>query len=189
MSSGQVPWGEGHHEGYSELFDRTAGMVVICEDLPEEHNRVTLDPELTDSDGIPAPKLSYTLSENSRKMLDHSVARGTEVLEAAVARRLRPERLADGVVSPPLAGPHLGQPFPGLRHTPRKQVLRHPEVAVPHQAFVVLVAPVEDLDPHIAVLDHVARLLAEEQAPDLHGRGVDLEGVAVILHRVPPRPA
>jgi choline dehydrogenase-like flavoprotein len=87
MSSGQVPWGEGHHEGYQELFDRTAGMVVICEDLPEEHNRVTLDGELEDSDGIPAPKISYTVSENSRRMLDHAVARGTEVLEAAGAKR------------------------------------------------------------------------------------------------------
>ena len=62
-------------------------MVVICEDLPEEHNRVTLDPELTDSDGIPAPKIHYTVSENSRRMLDHSVARGTEVLEAAGAKK------------------------------------------------------------------------------------------------------
>ncbi len=87
MSTGQVPWGEGHHESYQELFDRTAGMVVICEDLPEEHNQVTLDPELTDSDGVPAPKISYTVSENSRRMLEHSVARGTEVLEAAGAKR------------------------------------------------------------------------------------------------------
>ena len=48
---------------------------------------MTLDDELTDSSGIPAPKVSYTLSENSRRMLDHAVARGTEVLEAAGAKR------------------------------------------------------------------------------------------------------
>ena len=29
---------------------------AICEDLPEEHNRVTLDPALKDGDGIPAPQ-------------------------------------------------------------------------------------------------------------------------------------
>jgi choline dehydrogenase-like flavoprotein len=85
MSSGRVPWGEGHHRGYAELFDRTAGMVAICEDLPEEHNRVTLDPDLVDSDGIPAPKIHYQLSENSKRMLEHSVARGSEVLTAAGA--------------------------------------------------------------------------------------------------------
>ena len=85
MSTGRLPWGPGHHEAYQRLFDRTAGMVVICEDLPEPHNRVTLDPELVDADGIPAPKISYTLSENSRRMLDHAVARGREVLEASGA--------------------------------------------------------------------------------------------------------
>ena len=60
-------------------------MVGICEDLPEEHNRVTLDPILKDSNGIPAPKITYTLSENSRRMLDHAIARGTEILKAAGA--------------------------------------------------------------------------------------------------------
>jgi choline dehydrogenase-like flavoprotein len=86
MSSGRIPWGVDHHQAYGELFNRTAGMVVICEDLPELHNRVTLDPELTDSDGIPAPKVSYRLSENSSRMLEHCVARGKEVLEASGAR-------------------------------------------------------------------------------------------------------
>ena len=86
MSTGQVPWGEGHHDGYAELFDRTAGMVIICEDLPETCNTVTLDPELTDGNGIPAPKITYRLGENSQRMLEHSVARGREVLEASGAK-------------------------------------------------------------------------------------------------------
>jgi len=85
MSTGQIPWGPDHHDGYGRLWDRTAGMVVICEDLPEECNRVTLDPELTDCDGIPAPKIDYRLSENSNRMLEHSVARAVEVLQAAGA--------------------------------------------------------------------------------------------------------
>jgi choline dehydrogenase-like flavoprotein len=101
MSSGRVPWGEGHHEAFAEIFDRTAGMVAICEDLPEAHNRVTLDPELADAHGIPAPKIDYTLSENSRKMCDHAVARAREVLEAAGAKDV----LADPLLS--VAGWHL----------------------------------------------------------------------------------
>jgi len=87
MGTGQVPWGARHHEAYAELFDRTAGMVAICEDLPDPENRVTLDPELTDGHGIPAPRIHYRLSENSERMLAHAVARGKEVLEAAGARR------------------------------------------------------------------------------------------------------
>ncbi len=86
MSLGRIPWGAEHHRAYADLFDRTAGMVVICEDLPESHNRVTLDPDLVDSDGIPAPKVTYRLSENSTKMLEHCVARAEEVLEASGAR-------------------------------------------------------------------------------------------------------
>jgi len=60
-------------------------MVGICEDLPEEHNTVTLDATLADAHGIPAPKIDYTLSDNSLKMLEFSVERASEVLRAAVA--------------------------------------------------------------------------------------------------------
>jgi choline dehydrogenase-like flavoprotein len=87
MSKGELPWGTRHHQAFGELFDRTAGMVVISEDLPDPANCVTLDPELADSDGIPAPKINYRLGDNSTKMLGHSVARATEVLEASGARR------------------------------------------------------------------------------------------------------
>jgi choline dehydrogenase-like flavoprotein len=85
MLSGRIPMGQGHHEAYRGLHDRITGMVAICEDLPEEHNTVTLDPALTDSDGIPAPKISYTLSRNSQEMLQFAVARASEVLRAAGA--------------------------------------------------------------------------------------------------------
>jgi len=85
MATGRLPWGEDHHDAYRKLFSHRAGMVGICEDLPEEHNTVTLDPVLKDSNGIPAPKITYTLSENSRRMLDHAVARGTDILKAAGA--------------------------------------------------------------------------------------------------------
>ena len=60
-------------------------VSAICEDLPEEHNQVTLDPVLKDSHGIPAPKIDYTISENSRKMMEHALARGREFLETAGA--------------------------------------------------------------------------------------------------------
>ena len=49
---------------------------------------MTLDPVLKDSNGIPAPKIDYTLSDNSRKMMDHGIARATEVLEAAGANNI-----------------------------------------------------------------------------------------------------
>ena len=58
---------------------------IIAEDLPEQENRVVLDPHLKDSSGIPAPKLIYRMSENSRRLLEFHLARARESLEAAGA--------------------------------------------------------------------------------------------------------
>lgn len=88
MDWGEIPWGAGHHDAFRRLQDRITSLFAICEDLPEEHNRVTLDPDLTDSDGIPAPRIDYTLSDNSKQMLSHAIARGTEVMEAAGAKKI-----------------------------------------------------------------------------------------------------
>jgi choline dehydrogenase-like flavoprotein len=41
-NAGRLPWGEGHHGAYRKLLNRRIGLSAICEDLPEEHNRVTL---------------------------------------------------------------------------------------------------------------------------------------------------
>jgi choline dehydrogenase-like flavoprotein len=84
----RLPWGSGHRAAYDSRFDRMLRVVVVGEDLPEEHNRVELDTQLTDSDGIPAPRVSYTLSENSRRLMDHAIARAAEVLDAAGAREM-----------------------------------------------------------------------------------------------------
>jgi choline dehydrogenase-like flavoprotein len=101
MNSGRIPWGAGHHDAYRKLHNRIAGMVAICEDLPEEHNTVTLDPSIKDAHGIPAPKMTYSISDNSQKMLDFAVARATETLRAAGA--------TDVIIESPLAsgGWHL----------------------------------------------------------------------------------
>ena len=54
-----------------------------------------------DSDGIPAPKVTYRLGENTQKMLQHGADRATDVLKAAGAH--------DIIVQSPLrnAGWHL----------------------------------------------------------------------------------
>ena len=82
----RVPWGVAHRAAYDARFDRTITIAVIGDDLPEEHNRVDLDPQLADGDGVPAPRVTYRLSDNSRRLLDHGLARAEEVLLAAGAR-------------------------------------------------------------------------------------------------------
>ncbi len=83
-----IPWGAEHREIMDTVYPYLAGFTVVAEDLPEEHNCVTLDPELTDSDGIPAPKITYKLGDNTRAMLKHGEARAAEILMAAGAKRV-----------------------------------------------------------------------------------------------------
>jgi len=74
-AKGILPWGTEHHSVFRRLNGHRLSLAAICEDLPEERNRVTLDPVLKDSRGIPAPRVDYTIGENSAKMLEHGVAR------------------------------------------------------------------------------------------------------------------
>lgn len=83
-----IPWGDQHREIMDDIYPHLAGLTVVTEDLPEESNCVTLDPELTDSDGIPAPKITYRVGENTKRMLKHGEERASELLLAAGARKI-----------------------------------------------------------------------------------------------------
>lgn len=83
-----IPWGAEHRDIMDNVYPHLAGLTVVTEDLPEETNRVTLDPDLTDSDGIPAPHITYRLGENTRKMLRHGQEKATELLLAAGAKKI-----------------------------------------------------------------------------------------------------
>jgi choline dehydrogenase-like flavoprotein len=98
MAQGRLPWGSDHHRVYRQLFYRNLRIGVACEDLPEEHNRVTLDPVLKDSHGIPAPRIEYRLSENTGRMMEHGIARAWEIMTAAGARHISVAR--DSLNSP-----------------------------------------------------------------------------------------
>lgn len=82
----QVPIGADHHRQFARLFNHTAGIAVISEDLPEAHNRVELDPEHCDSSGMPGVKVSYTLGANTKQMLKHGIETSKQVFAAAGAK-------------------------------------------------------------------------------------------------------
>ncbi|MEZ5851438.1 MAG: GMC family oxidoreductase [Hyphomicrobiaceae bacterium] len=88
MAAGRLPWGAEHHDVYRTLLYKSLRVGVACEDLPEAHNRVTLDPVLKDGHGIPAPRLDYTVSANTQAMMEHGIARSVEILEAAGAEKI-----------------------------------------------------------------------------------------------------
>ncbi|MEM7259579.1 MAG: GMC family oxidoreductase N-terminal domain-containing protein, partial [Pseudomonadota bacterium] len=83
-----IPWGSEHRRLMDEVYPYLAGLTVVTEDLPEAHNCVTLDDNLTDSDGIPAPKVNYRVGDNTRRMIKHGQARAEEVLLAAGAKKI-----------------------------------------------------------------------------------------------------
>jgi choline dehydrogenase-like flavoprotein len=91
----RLPWGPTHHFDFEKWFDRICGFTVCAEDLPELGNRITLSPRLTGRDGLPAAKMIYKVSNNSRRMLDYVPDRGEEVLRAAGAREVYRTPLRD----------------------------------------------------------------------------------------------
>jgi choline dehydrogenase-like flavoprotein len=91
-AAGQLPWGKAHHQAFRDKVYRRLIIGIACEDLPQEHNRVSIDPVLKDSHGIPAPRIDYTLSENSRRMMEHGIARASEILLEAGAQDLYTSR-------------------------------------------------------------------------------------------------
>lgn len=81
-------WGTGFHRQLRKRLGHSTMWGIIAEDLPEEQNRVVLDPVLKDANGIPAPKLIYRMSENSNRLLAFHLARAKESLEAAGANEV-----------------------------------------------------------------------------------------------------
>ena len=82
---GDPVWGAALHERVITNLGHSIMWGIIGEDLPDENNRVTVDTDLLDSDGIPAPRIQYRVSENSRRLLKFHAARAAESLTEAGA--------------------------------------------------------------------------------------------------------
>jgi choline dehydrogenase-like flavoprotein len=82
--------GSAMHELVARALGRSFEWAVSIEDLPDETNTVTLDPELTDGDGLPAPRLRYRMSDWSKKSLAWHSQRAVEAHEAAGAIEIHP---------------------------------------------------------------------------------------------------
>jgi choline dehydrogenase-like flavoprotein len=78
-------WGENFTSKMKQSMGHMMQWLCIVDDLPEETNQVTLHPEWTDSDGLPAVKINYVTHENTFKMLDFNLQRTFEAHEAAGA--------------------------------------------------------------------------------------------------------
>ncbi|MEM7113904.1 MAG: GMC family oxidoreductase [Chloroflexota bacterium] len=88
-------WGRTAQMQLRDEFHHSFRVLVMTEDLPEAHNRVTLTDELAD-DGLPGVKLSYQVSENTQRMLTFGMERAQELLEAAGVKGFVRTDLAPG---------------------------------------------------------------------------------------------
>ncbi|HEY8869437.1 MAG TPA: GMC family oxidoreductase [Candidatus Limnocylindrales bacterium] len=91
--AGEQVWGADHHLHVRARLGRGASWGLFGEDLPDASNSVTLSAATTDSSGIPAPKLHYRVSDNSRRLLDFHIARASESLLEAGAHTVEVDRL------------------------------------------------------------------------------------------------
>jgi choline dehydrogenase-like flavoprotein len=65
-----------------EQYPQMAGMWLVGEDLPQETNRVTLDPTAKDKFGLPVASVHYDDHPNDAAMRDHAYKQGSAVYEA-----------------------------------------------------------------------------------------------------------
>ena len=73
-------------DGYSNM----AGMWLVGEDLPQETNRVTLDPVVKDANGMPVASVHYDDHPNDIAMRNHAYQQGAAVYDAVGAIRTFP---------------------------------------------------------------------------------------------------
>jgi choline dehydrogenase-like flavoprotein len=68
-------------------YDRMAGLWIVGEDMPQETNGVTLNPDVTDGFGLPAPNVHF---DEHVAMRNHAYGRGEALYKAVGATRVFP---------------------------------------------------------------------------------------------------
>jgi choline dehydrogenase-like flavoprotein len=81
----RIPWGENHRKVFDQRYGHNLNISVCVEDLPEKNNRVFLDHDLKDTDGIPGARIEYQVSLNSSKIMERGIEKAKEALDAAGA--------------------------------------------------------------------------------------------------------
>ena len=88
FSALELNWGEDHHKEFKEFFGNSVGFSIIAEDLPEETNCISLNYKDRDSDGLPGVSINYSVSQNSRKILDFGLRKSKDILLEAGANKI-----------------------------------------------------------------------------------------------------
>ena len=73
-----------------DSYENMAGMWIVGEDMPQETNRVTLNTEVKDQFGLPAPNVNFSDHPNDVAMRNHAYTQGMAIYNAVGATRTFP---------------------------------------------------------------------------------------------------
>jgi choline dehydrogenase-like flavoprotein len=96
-----------------DAYERTAGMWLVGEDMPQETNRVTLDHSVSDQHGLPVPHVHFDDHPNDVAMREHAWSMGERVYEAVGA-----------------VGTHRTKPYPATHNMGTTRMSARPEDGV-----------------------------------------------------------
>ena len=77
-------WGRGFTEKM-DAYERTAGMWIVGEDMPQESNRITLHESEVDQHGLPVPNVHFDDHANDVAMREHGYAAADRIYESVGA--------------------------------------------------------------------------------------------------------
>jgi len=83
VQNGRGLWGDAL-EAEMQKYNHQAGLKVVGETLPQERNRVTLAAEM-DQYGLPIARVTYSLCDNDKRLIAHSLDFMGQALKAAGA--------------------------------------------------------------------------------------------------------
>jgi len=71
-------------------YENMAGMWIVGEDMPQETNRVTLNSDVKDANGLPVVNVHFDDHANDIAMRDHAYKQGVAIYDAVGATRVFP---------------------------------------------------------------------------------------------------
>lgn len=83
-----LKFGDNFWSNFFSLYNHTSHLTVICEDTPSIDNYISLNHSKLDRHGFPGIKVSYSLSDNSKKMLSHGLQSIKTLLKASGAYKV-----------------------------------------------------------------------------------------------------
>ena len=81
-------WGAEYKKTLGQYFTHTMAVLAHASSLPQLRNSISLDPDLKDSWGLPATRVTFDFHPDDVKTMQWALTKQTEILEAAGAKKV-----------------------------------------------------------------------------------------------------